>query len=159
MSSRGLGQPLVVSLVVTLAVCVAWVTPVWAGKTIPYRDRAQGTLLELLPDRMDFAAQGSATLFGKYSIEGSHNYDLMGNVTGGVFTTTTEDGATISGIYSGTYALQPDGSVLFAVFVEWLVGTGRLAGVTGTAEFHATLDTLQPGATVRYVGRGTLTLP
>jgi hypothetical protein len=49
--------------------------------------------------------------------------------------------------------------VRFDVHVDWLQGTGRLAGVTGQAEVVAIADALVPGGTFEYVTEGTLTFP
>ena len=58
----------------------------------------------------------------------------------GSFTSTAADGSTISGIYYGTFAPIGGGLFEFNVTAEWLVGTGRLEGVTGIGDVVAVLD-------------------
>src|SRR5262245_40782390 len=137
-----------------------------AGTTLPHREKCKGTLIDVLPPGPDdplptllFAGTGRATHFGEYTIEGSNDFDDQGRVLNGQFTTTTADGSTISGVYEGSYTPQLDGTVRFDVHVQWLEGTGRLAGVTGEAEVVAILDGVMPGAAFEYVTRGTLIFP
>jgi len=127
--------------------------------TVPHKEACQGTLTNVVPGQLFFAGIGNATHFGRYAIQGSNNFDDKGNVLNGVFTTTTADGATISGIYAGTYTPLPDGKVRFDVNVRWLTGTGRLRGVTGQASVVAILDGVAPGAAFVYQTTGTLTFP
>ena len=114
---------------------------------------------EVVPGKLFFAGKGHATHFGKYSIEGSNEFDDQGHVLNGEFTTTVSDGSTISGIYSGSYEVQEDGTIIFLVEVQWLTGTGRLEGVTGKANVIAILSGVEQGDTFEYFTQGTLTLP
>lgn len=128
-------------------------------RTLPHREHASGTLTDVQPGTLFFAGSGLATHFGRYSIEGSNNFDNLGNVNDGVFTTTTADGSTLTGIYFGTYTPLPSGQVRFNVEAQWLEGTGRFEGVTGTGDVVAILDAVAPGAGFEYVTNGTLTFP
>jgi len=128
-------------------------------RTVPHFERAAGVLDDIGPTTMVFSGGGMGTHFGRYTITGSHEYDAFGQITDGEFMTTTADGATISGTYSGTYEPLPSGEVRFDVHVLWLDGTGRLAGVTGEADVVAVLDSVAPGARLVYVTEGTLTFP
>jgi hypothetical protein len=141
-------------------------SPAHAQVTVPHKEHCKGTLTDvLLPTpthplpSLLFAGVGQATHFGKYSVEGSNDFDDQGNVLNGEFTTTVADGSTISGVYEGTYTPLPDGTVRFDVHVLWLEGTGRLAGVTGEADTVAFLDGVFPGAAFEYFTDGTLTFP
>jgi hypothetical protein len=128
-------------------------------RTLPHREQCSGILTDVQPGVLFFAGSGVASYFGRYSIEGSNNFDNLGNVTDGVFTTMAADGSTISGIYFGTYAPLAGTQVRFNVHVEWQQGTGRLEGVTGQAEVVAILEDVAPGAAFEYVTDGTLTFP
>ncbi len=142
-----------VMVVATLAAAAAPPNPV------PHKEQASGTLIDLQPGTMIITGQGVATHFGLYTIEGSHDFDDQGNVTNGQFTTTTADGATISGTYSGTYFGLPSGQVQFDVHAFWLEGTGRLEGVTGQGDVVAILDAVATGAEFEYETIGELMFP
>lgn len=126
---------------------------------VPHFEHCVGTLDTITADSMEFSGRGRATHFGRYWIAGGHDYDQFGNVTNGQFVTTTADGSTIAGTYSGTFTPQADGSIDFEVVVDWLVGTGRLDGVTGHAEVVAVVDSATPGAGLEYFTDGFLTFP
>jgi hypothetical protein len=127
--------------------------------TVPHRERCDAVMTALQPGSLWFTGQGVATHFGRYTIEGTNDFDDQGQVQNGQFTTTTADGATISGIYSGGWSVLPSGKIRFDVEVQWLQGTGRLQGVTGQADVVAILDGLFVGARCHYVTDGTLTFP
>ncbi len=107
--------------------------------TVPHKESCDGRLTSVTPITMDFVGTGVATHMGKYHIVGGHLYFPDGTLFG-VFTSTAADGSTISGTYAGTFA--PIGGTLFRfdVDVHYLTGTGRLAGVTGSADTVAILD-------------------
>ena len=126
---------------------------------VPLKERATGTLTDVAPGSLTFAGEGNASHFGRFSEVGSANFDDVGNVSNGHFTTTTRDGATISGTFSGTYTPLPTGKIRFDLNVAYLSGTGRLAGVTGQADVVAELDGVAPGAALEYEGIGSLVLP
>jgi hypothetical protein len=128
-------------------------------RTVPHREIAAGALDELLPGSLTFSGRGVGSHFGRYSIEGGHDFDDMGRVLNGRFTTTTADGATISGSYSGSFEVLASGQAVFNVRVLWEEGTGRLAGVTGEGDVVAVLETVAPGGSLRYVTDATLTFP
>ncbi len=108
------------------------------------------------PGEMDFVGQGEATHMGKYRIVGGHSFTLDGNLQGS-FTSTAADGSTISGTYEGVFfPIGPD-LFQFEVSVQYLRGTGRLAGVTGQADTVAVLDAAT--GIFHYDTDGTWTLP
>jgi hypothetical protein len=74
----------------------------------------------------------------------------------GYFTSTAADGSTISGNYAGTYQIIGN-QVRYNVTANWVTGTGRLAGVTGTASVVALLNATT--GTFHYDDVGTWTLP
>jgi hypothetical protein len=147
----------------TLA-ALALADPAVADPLIPHTERADGQLTNVVdPDpttglggRMDFVGNGWASQFGKYTQVGGHDFDAFGNLAG-AFTSTAADGATISGIYSGIFFPIGDGFFQFNVNAEWLVGTGRLQGVTGVGEVVAILDA-ETGM-FHYVTDGEWSLP
>ncbi len=131
--------------------------------TVPYKEHATGGLtnqVDPTPENpvghQDFAVVGNGTHMGQYTQVGGHDFFADGTLVG-VFTSTAADGSTISGTYSGTFQPVGGGVFRFDVIAEWLVGTGRLEGVTGIAEVTAFLD----GSTgaVEYVTDGEWTLP
>lgn len=130
-----------------------------AAQRVPHREVARGHITAFNPTTplatQEFAAQGLASTMGFYSIEGGHQLNLAtGEVIGGTFTSTTRDGSTISGTYSGTFRqLQPD-LFQFEVRVLWLHGTGRLAGITGEADVLAFTSGATPGSSVVYFTDG-----
>lgn len=129
------------------------------AKTKQHRERCTGTITDVINGNLSFAGQGLATHFGRYTIEGSNDVDDQGNVLNGQFTTTAADGSTLSGVYSGTYTPLPDGRFRFDVHASWLVGTGRLEGVTGEGDVVALLQGVAPGDAFEYVTRGFLDFP
>jgi hypothetical protein len=129
------------------------------AQTVPHYEICSGTLTSVVPGTLHFAGRGLATQFGEYSIKGSNDFDDLGNVRDGEFTTTTADGSTISGVYDGTYTPLSDGTIRFDVHVQWQHGTGRWAGVTGQAAVVAFLQGLAPGDQFIYFTDGTLTFP
>ncbi len=151
---RSLANLLVV--VMTLGLFAA---PAAARPTIPIREHCEGTVTNALPGTLFFAGEGVGSHWGRYSIEASNDFDAQGNITNGEFTTTAADGSTISGIYSGTYSALPSGKIRFDVTAQWLVGTGRLEGVTGVGVVVAILDGVTPGSAAEYDTVGFLVLP
>jgi hypothetical protein len=111
---------------------------------------------------MDWTAAGQATHMGSYTEAGSHNFTApnaagVGQVLNGTFTSTAEDGSTISGTYFGTYTILPDDMARFNVTALWQRGTGRLAGVTGRAEVVALMEV--SAGTFHFDTNGTWTFP
>ena len=127
--------------------------------TVPMRQRATGTLTDIVPGHLTYSGQGQASLLGGYTVVGSADFDNLGNVLNGHDTVTTADGATIAADFAGTYTPQIDGSIRFDLVVAWGSGTGRLTGVTGQSTLVAYLDTLAPGAAFRYTSIGNLDFP
>jgi hypothetical protein len=143
-----------------LAVLALACSPGAAGEhTVPHKERGKGTLEDVGAGFLTFAGGGKATHFGKYTQTGGNEFDDMGQVLNGFFTTTAADGSTISGIYFGSYTVNDDGTVTFDVTALWLEGTGRFEGVTGEARVIAHLEGVFEGARYEYVTKGTLTFP
>jgi hypothetical protein len=141
---------------------LVFVLPVLAGPTVPHKESCDGVLTNVIPPsadapgEMDFVGVGKATHMGQYHIVGGHLFTPEGDLVG-AFTSTAADGSTISGTYEGVFF--PIGGTLyqFEVSVDYLVGTGRLAGVTGHAETVAILDAAT--GEFHYDTLGTWTLP
>ena len=116
-----------------------------ADSPVPLKENANGQLTNVVlpvgetPGHMDFVAVGQATQLGKYNEVGGHDFYPDGTLFG-EFETTAADGATISGMYYGTFHPIEGGLVQFDVTAEWLLGTGRLEGVTGSGSVVAVLD-------------------
>ena len=103
---------------------------------------------------------GTATHMGRYTQTLSHKADLVtGDIYDGVFTSTAADGSTASGIYFGSFTLNPDGTVSYQVTAIWLEGTGRFAGLHGIADVVAEATGVTPGSTFLYVDEGVWDLP
>jgi hypothetical protein len=128
------------------------------AQSVPYKEKSAGALTTVAPDHVGFAAKGQATHFGLYTIVGGNDLDALGNVLNGQLAVLTADGATIQGVYSGTYTPLPTGEVRFEVSVTWFGGTGRLSGVTGQASVDAMVDAVAPGAGFSAEGFGSLLL-
>src|SRR5262245_30665078 len=84
---------------------LALAAPALAGPTVPYKEKAGGTInvSEFISDvvvSQEFSGSGNATHMGKYTQTGSHKANLLtGEIFDGEFTSTAADGSTISGIY------------------------------------------------------------
>lgn len=89
--------------------------------------------------RQEFIAVGHGTHLGQYTQVGAHDFYPDGTLEG-EFESTASDGATISGVYSGSFAPIGGGLFEFNVTAVWLDGTGRLAGVAGSGDVRAILD-------------------
>jgi hypothetical protein len=88
---------------------------------------------------------GTATHVGKYTIENSHCVDpATGVLTDGSFIKTAANGDQLFGTYVGNSSvIQPPAPVgVFAMTgtLTYTGGTGRFAGVTGTASMEGTLQ-------------------
>ena len=135
------------------------------AQTVPHKEKASGTIdvSELISPTV--AAQagsgtGTATHMGRYSQAFHHKVDLLtGAIFDGEFTSVAADGSTTSGIYSGSFTINGDGTVSYHVTAIWLGGTGRLEGVTGIAEVVAEASGVTPGSTFKYVDEGVWYLP
>lgn len=139
-------------------VAATLITSVTQAQTVPHSERYAGTITAFSPGAIEYTGAGVATHFGKYTIVGSHEFDAEGNIFNGVFTSTAADGSTISGVYTGTTTLLPDGRGRSDLHVFWISGTGRFEGVTGEGQvvcFHG----LTTGADLEYVTEGSLTRP
>jgi hypothetical protein len=128
------------------------------AQSVPHSERCRGRITSFGSDSIEYEGQGNATHFGRYTIIGSHDFDEQGNIFNGTFTTTTADGSTVWGTYTGTTTVLPGGEGRSDLQVVWLGGTGRFEGVTGEGVvvcFHG----LTSGAHLEYSTEGTLTRP
>ena len=88
---------------------------------------------------------GTATHVGKYTIVNSHCVDpATGVLTDGSFTKTAANGDQLFGTYVGTstviQAPAPVGIFGVTGTITYTGGTGRFAGITGTASMEGTLQ-------------------
>ena len=149
-------------LAVGLGFCLAGTA---SAQVVPHKEKASGTIhvSELISDTVavqEWSAQGTATHMGNYTQTGSHKVDLLtGEIFDGEFTSVAADGSTASGIYSGTFTLNADGTVRYEVTAIWLEGTGRLEGLEGIGDVTAVATGVAPGSTFRYVTDGEWDLP
>lgn len=108
----------------------------------------------------EFSGGGNATHMGKYTQTGSHKVDLAtGEIFDGEFTSVAADGSTASGVYSGSFTINADGTVSYFVSAIWLGGTGRFEGLFGIADVEALATGVEPGSTFEYVTDGAWLLP
>lgn len=149
---------LLASILTTVTATVLLVG-VSSASTVPYRERSSGTLTDVVPGHLSFNGQGRATILGNYTSVGDNSFDDQGHVLDGHITVTTQDNATATGVYSGTYAPLSSGQIQFTVTVTWQSGTGRLTGVTGQADVVALIEAVAPGGAFRAEGLGRLVLP
>jgi hypothetical protein len=150
-----------IALAAALLACagLAWAAP----RSLPQKERASGQVVLDQPPtadnpvgRQELVATGTGTHVGRYSQVAAHDYYADGTLEG-TFSTTAADGSTLSGTYDGTFSDLGNGLVRFDVNVQWLAGTGRLEGVTGTASVVAFLDATTGQFT--YETDGFLTFP
>jgi hypothetical protein len=153
------------SLVPALAVVgLTLASPAFAAE-VPHKEKSSGTintsaLISPTVAFQAFSGTGLATQMGAYTQTGSHKANLVtGEIYDGEFTSVAADGSTISGIYFGSFTLNPDGSATYKVTALWLEGTGRLEGVTGSADVVAVVSGTTAGSTYRYTDEGTWILP
>jgi predicted TIM-barrel enzyme len=115
-----------------------------AAQAVPHRESVDGQVTNLTASRLDWVAQGKATHLGLFTVVAGHDYTPLtissGIVTNGTFKDTAADGSTISGAYTGKYAFISNTLVRFEIQISYCNGTGRLAGVTGTAAAVSILD-------------------
>ena len=110
-----------------------------AGTIAPHPSCTNSQLLTVLE------GGGTATHVGKYTIVNSHCLDpATGAFTGGTFTKTAANGDQLFGTYVGnSTVIQPPAPVgIFGVTgtLTYTGGTGRFAGITGTASMEGTLQ-------------------
>lgn len=121
------------------ATMLSLVTTALSAGDVPHFENAIGQVIFQNNVRQEFVATGHGTHIGQYTQVGGHNFYPDGTLEG-EFTSTSSDGATISGTYFGTFAPIGGGLFEFDVTAVWLDGTGRLEGVTGIGEVKAILD-------------------
>jgi hypothetical protein len=133
------------SLVQAVALMLCLASFAYADSPIPHKERTIGQLTNLVPPdgdnpgRMDFVGLGQATHLGRYTQVGGHDFYADGTLIG-EFADVASNGDETSGVYSGTYEFLSETMVRFDVTAEWLEGTGRLEGVTGSGTVVAILD-------------------
>jgi hypothetical protein len=135
-----------------------------AAQTVPHKEKASGTIhaSEFISPTVAlqrWTAEGTGTQLGKYTETGHHTADLVSGAIDGEFTITAADGATISGIYSGSFTINGDGTVSYEVTAYYLRGTGRLRGVTGVTEVEALATGVTSGSTFHYEDEGHWIFP
>jgi hypothetical protein len=153
------------TLILAAVLGLVFATPALAGPTVPHKESCDGNLTRVVNPPgpppavgiMDFAGSGVATHMGRYSIMGSHNFTTTGQVLGGRFVSTAADGSTIAGSYAGNFTPIAPNVVRFNVHVLYTTGTGRLAGVTGSADVVAVVNLAT--AKFHYDTLGTWTFP
>lgn len=153
----------------------AEVRPAEVRHDVPYQDSGTGEVKTLGSNEdgtvftQTYKTDGVATLLGRYTAEGEHDFWYTGDpakrtgVVIGGFTSTTENGSTIKGTYSGTFGPDVENGevvgVVFTIHIDLGKGTGRLAGVTGTTTMVAKAAGPYPGTPFTFTSEGTLTLP
>ena len=123
-----------------------------AARLVPWKESYQATGT-IAPDARCPAPQllttleggGTATHVGKYTIVNSHCVDpVTGVLTDGSFTKTAANGDQLFGTYIGTSSvIQPPAPIgVFSVSgtLTYTGGTGRFAGMAGTATMEGTLE-------------------
>ena len=129
-------------------------------RKVAHREHGTATLTDVQPGALSFAGVGNATHLGQYELLGGSNFDDQGHIFNGEFLSTANDGATLFGVFEGTYTPLADGKIRFDAHGTWQGGTGRLANVIGgEADIVAVLDALVPGAQLEYDTKGYLLLP
>jgi hypothetical protein len=142
--------------------------PAAAEDTVPANGSAAGEVMLVFIDPLTgagaqvWSATGKGTVLGDHTTTGVTFFAADGS-TSGIFHAAAHDGGdSVSGIYSGgPGALDDDGNLTGTVTVIWTAGTGRLEGVSGTAE----VDTIQgpfddSGLAIHsYKYRGKFVLP
>lgn len=119
---------------------VPWKESYQASGTITAGARCAAPLL-----LVSLEGGGTATHVGKYTIVNSHCLNLStGALTNGTFIKTAANGDQIFGTYSGsTTIIQPPAPIgIFGVTgtLSFTGGTGRFAGVTGTASMNGSIQ-------------------
>jgi hypothetical protein len=126
------------------------------AQTVPYKEMSEGRLTLVTDTIMEWEAEGVGTHIGRYTEAGFHFYFDDGTLFGS-YTHTAADGSTATGVFAGTFGPIGGGLVGFTVDAEWIDGTGRLDGLTGTALATAVLD---PATGIFHAeAKGTWILP
>jgi hypothetical protein len=130
-----------------LALVLALPAAALSGPTVPHKESCDGQLTSVTPPSftnplgsMAGAGVGVATHLGRYTFQGAHNFTNAGQILNGQFVNTAADGSKISGTYAGTFTPIAPNVFRFNVRVHYLLGTGRLAGVTAVADVVAIVN-------------------
>jgi hypothetical protein len=156
-------------ITLTAAALLCWPAQVLAGQTVSYKDSVEGTatLEPSLPTVLvQILGTGEGSHLGRFQVNGGHTLlftppPTTGGTVNGQATYTVKDGSTIQITYSGTFTNGPNHRLL-DLQAQFGQGTGRLAGVTGSA---ATIVIVSPvpgsplDTTFTYTSEGTLTFP
>jgi hypothetical protein len=135
------------------------------ASSAPHKEKCAGTVTVSELESPTVAVQawegsGNATHMGAYTEVGSHKADLLtGAIYDGQFTSTAADGSTVYGTYSGSFAINPDGSATYLVTAIWLGGTGRFEGLSGIGTVTSHVSGITPGSTFAFVTDGIWQLP
>jgi len=127
-----------------------------AQAQVPHKEASSGQIFNVTATQFEFASEGHGTHFGKYSEHGVTRYYDDGTCEG-EFHVTAADGSKLGGIFYGTFFDLGGGFTGFDVTVEWLEGTGRLAGTTGIGSATATVENATGKAEIS--ARGTWNKP
>jgi len=151
-------------LILTAAL-LCWTAPVRADHDVPYRDSVEGIgsvdLSHYPLVTVHITGTGHGLHLGPFQIDGEHILNFTDGTVAGSGTLTTVSGSTIDVTYSGTFTQDSAGNRLLDVVIVSGPGTGRLAGVTGSA---TTTVVVTPSGTpyqtiFTYAAQGTLTFP
>jgi len=135
------------------------------AETKPHKERCSGTIhvSEMISPtvaKQEATGEGNATHMGKYTETFAHKVDLAaGTIFDGVFVSTAADGSTAYGTYSGTFAINPNGTVSYEVTPIWLGGTGRFEGLFGIGSVTALATGVAPVSTFKFVTDAIWNLP
>jgi hypothetical protein len=138
------------SALLACVVCLSITSSVQAHP-VPHKERSKGQIFNVTATQFEWASTGNGTHIGRYTETGTTYYFPDGTVNG-FFSVTAADGSTISGIFYGTMGDLGGGFTGFEVTVEWLVGTGRLEGVTGIGSASASVENATGKASITAEG-------
>ena len=150
--------------VILTAALWCWPAPILAGPTVPYKDSVSGqavTTGKYPTFTATLTGKGAATYLGRFTMQGAETLtfdpgSLTSGVVDGTFTYFGVDGKTTnSGTFTGRFTLLATGGRRLDLTVT-AQGTGRLAGVKGTAKATVFSDAL---GKFTYNSVGTTTFP
>jgi hypothetical protein len=152
-------------VILTAVALLCWPAPTLAGPPVPYKDRVSGQAAPPTGTYPTFnvtlTGKGAATYLGRFTMIGAETLtfdpgSLTSGVVDGTFTYFGVDGKTTnSGTFTGRFTLLATGGRRLDLTVT-AQGTGRLAGVTGTAKATVFSDA---AGKFTYTSVGTATFP